>query len=81
MSLSEAAGLVGHAAGVVGVDTGLMHLAAALRVPVVGVFCDSEPLDAKPLGAGRTAFCGGIGKPPSAKDVLVALGDVEPALR
>ena len=61
MSIDEAAGLVGHAAAVVGVDTGLMHLAAALRVPVVGVFCDSEPLDAQPLGAGRTAYRGGVG--------------------
>jgi heptosyltransferase-1 len=81
MTLTEACGLVGHAAAVVGVDTGLMHLAAALRVPVVGVFCDSEPLDAQPLGAGRTAFRGGIGAPPSAREVLAALGEVEPALR
>ena len=80
MSLEEASGLVGHAAAVVGVDTGLMHLAAALKVPVVGVFCDSEPLDAKPLGAGRTAFRGGIGKPPSARGVLEALAEVEPSL-
>src|SRR5918999_3177645 len=53
LSLEEAAGLIGHAALVVGLDTGLMHLAAALRVPVVGIFCDSEPLDAHPLGSGR----------------------------
>ena len=81
MRLEEACGLVGHATAVVGVDTGLMHLAAALRVPVVGVFCDSEPLDAQPLGAGRTAFRGGIGRPPSAAEVLAALGEVEPSLR
>ncbi len=81
MPLTEAGGLVGHAAAVVGVDTGLMHLAAALRVPVVGVFCDSEPLDAHPLGAGRTAYRGGVGKPPAAKEVLAALGEVEPSLR
>ncbi len=81
MELREACGVVGHAAAVIGVDTGLMHLAAALRVPVVGIFTDSEPLDAKPLGAGRTAFRGGIGTPPSAADVLAALGEVEPSLR
>ena len=63
-----------------GVDTGLMHLAAALRVPVVGIFCDSEPLDAKPLGAGRTAYRGGIGSPPSTSDVLAALDEVAPSL-
>jgi heptosyltransferase-1 len=81
MLLTEAAGLVGHAAAVLGVDTGLMHLAAALRVPVVGIFCDSEPLDAQPLGAGRTAYRGGIGMPPSAAEVLAALGQVEAAFR
>jgi heptosyltransferase-1 len=80
MSIEEAAGLVGHAAAVIGVDTGLMHLAAALGVPVVGVFCDSEPLDAQPLGAGRTAYRGGVGAPPTVAEVLDALREVAPAL-
>jgi heptosyltransferase-1 len=80
MSIEEAAGLVGHAAAVVGVDTGLMHLAAALAVPVVGVFCDSEPLDARPLGAGRAAYRGGVGAPPTAAAVLDALREVAPGL-
>jgi heptosyltransferase-1 len=80
LTIEDAAGLIGHAAAVVGVDTGLMHLAAALGVPVVGVFCDSEPLDAKPLGAGRTAYRGGVGQPPSVAEVLAALGEVAPAL-
>jgi heptosyltransferase-1 len=80
MSIEEAAGLVGHAAAVIGVDTGLMHLAAALGVPVVGVFCDSEPLDAQPLGAGRTAYRGGVGAPPTVAEVLDAVREVAPAL-
>jgi heptosyltransferase-1 len=80
MSIEDAAGLIGRAAAVLGVDTGLMHLAAALGVPVVGIFCDSEPLDAKPLGAGRTTYRGGAGKPPGAPEVLDALREVAPAL-
>ena len=80
LSIEVAAGLIGHAAVVVGVDTGLMHLAAALRVPVVGVFCDSEPLDAQPLGGGPTAYRGGIGKPPTAAEVLAAVAEIAPAL-
>jgi heptosyltransferase-1 len=80
MSIEDAAGLIGRAAAVLGVDTGLMHFAAALGVPVVGIFCDSEPLDARPLGAGRTAYRGGIGKPPSAAEVLAALREVAPAV-
>ena len=80
MSIEDAAGLIGGAVAVLGVDTGLMHLAAALGVPVVGIFCDSEPLDARPLGTGRTAYRGGIGKPPSAVEVLAALREVAPGL-
>jgi heptosyltransferase-1 len=80
MSVEEAAGLVGHADAVIGVDTGLMHLAAAFRVPVVGIFCDSEPLDAQPLGGGPTAHRGGVGTPPAAAQVLEALREVAPAL-
>lgn len=78
MSIGDAAGLIGHAEVVVGVDTGLMHLAAALRVPVVGIFCDSEPLDARPVGQGPTAYRGGLGAPPSAEEVLEAVREVAP---
>ena len=80
LSIRDAAGLIGGAKAVLGVDTGLMHLAAALRVPVVGIFCDSEPLDARPVGRGPTAFRGGIGAPPRAEDVLGALGEVAPGI-
>lgn len=72
LTIAEACGLIGHARAVIGVDTGLMHLAAALRVPVLGIFCDSEPLDAQPVGSGRTAFRGGVGTPPSAGAVIAA---------
>ena len=76
MPLAEVCGLIGHAQSVIGVDTGLMHLAAALRVPVLGIYCDSEPLDAHPLGTGRTAFRGGVGKPPSAEEAIAALAEL-----
>jgi len=80
MSMEEAAGLIGDAVAVVGLDTGLMHLAVALGVPVVGIYCNSEPSRTGPLGAGRIAIRGGVGKPPSPADVLGALGEVAPAL-
>ena len=38
VSLSTAAALLGGATAIVGVDTGLLHLAAALDVPTVGLF-------------------------------------------
>ena len=79
MGVVEAAGLVAHARAVIGLDTGLTHLAAAFSTPVVGVFCDSEPVDAHPAGQGPTAYCGGIGTPPAVPDVLAALDRVLPA--
>ena len=38
ISLAQAAALLGGATAVVGVDTGLLHLASALDVPTVGLF-------------------------------------------
>ncbi len=80
MSMDEAAGLIGDAVAVVGLDTGFMHLAVALGVPVVGIYCNSEPARTGPLGPGRIAIRGGAGRPPSAAEVLDALGEVAPAL-
>jgi heptosyltransferase I len=79
MAITEAGGLVAHAHAVIGLDTGLTHLAAAFSTPVVGVFCDSEPVDAHPAGQGPTAYCGGVGAPPAVAEVLAALDRVLPA--
>lgn len=80
MSITEAAGLLGHARAVVGLDTGFTHLAAALRVPVVGIFCDSEPVDAHPAGMGAATWRGGVGRPPRFEQVIEALAEVAPGL-
>ena len=80
LSIAEAAGLIGHAAAVIGLDTGLTHLAVALRTPVVGIFCNSEPTRTGPLGPGPIAIRGGLGDPPSAAAVLAALDEIAPAL-
>lgn len=80
MGFVEAAGLLAQARAVVGLDTGFTHLAAAFNTPVVGVFCDSEPVDAHPVGMGPTAYCGAIGAPPAVDEVLAALTRVAPSL-
>ncbi len=49
---------------VVGVDTGLTHLAAALKVPTVGIFCATDPKATGIFGCPRSMHLGGIGKPP-----------------
>ncbi len=80
LSIDRLAALIADADLVVGVDTGLMHLAAAFSRPVVGIFCDSNPVDANPKGPGPTAFCGDIGKPPGVEDVVNAIRAVKPDL-
>ena len=76
--LDDMARMIAGASLVVGVDTGLLHLAAALAVPLVGVFVGSEPGLTGPTGAGPIVTLGGKAAPPAAAEVLAALvtGDV-----
>jgi len=74
MTLAEIAGLAKGARCVVGVDTGLVHLAAALEIPVVGLYCSSDPALTGLLGRGRVWNLGGVGRPPTVQAVLEALG-------
>jgi heptosyltransferase-1 len=76
LALDDMSALIAGAEFVVGVDTGLMHLAAALSRPVVGIFCDSNPVDACPVGPGPTAHRGHIGAPPTVAEVAAAIGEV-----
>jgi len=80
MPYAELAGALARAAVVVGLDTGLMHLAAAVETPVVGIYCDSSPADLRPVGPGPTAACGGVGRPPEVDEVVAAIARVAPAL-
>jgi heptosyltransferase-1 len=48
--LDEIAALIAGAAVVVGVDTGLLHVAAALGVPLAAIFVHSEPGLTGPMG-------------------------------
>lgn len=43
MNLTEIAAILANASGVVGVDTGLAHLAAALSIPGVTIYVDTYP--------------------------------------
>ncbi|MFL6798307.1 MAG: lipopolysaccharide heptosyltransferase I [Xanthobacteraceae bacterium] len=74
--LERVARRIAGAAFVVGVDTGLLHLAAALGVPLVGLFIGSEPGLTGPVGSGRIAVAGGKNVCPSVDEVLVALDSV-----
>lgn len=65
---------------VIGVDTGLLHLAAALAVPLIGIFVGSEPGLTGPRGGGPIAVVGGNGAVPASEDVLAALDRIGTAL-
>lgn len=73
MSLGEIAGLMKDAKAVIGVDTGLAHLAAALGVPAIGLYCASEPALTGLHGSAKVANLGGPGRVPSAQAALAAL--------
>lgn len=79
MSLVQCAALLAAARGVVGVDTGLTHLAVALDVPTLGLYCATDPALTGLHGAGRVVNLGGVGSVPSVDQVLDALGFREPA--
>jgi heptosyltransferase-1 len=71
--LDEVARLIGGAQCVVGVDTGLLHLAAALGVPLVAIFTGSKPHLTGPVGSGPVAVLGAQGAPPAVDEVIEAL--------
>jgi heptosyltransferase-1 len=58
---------------VVGVDTGLSHLAAALGRPTVAIYCDYDPALVGVVGDGATASLGGVGVATSATQVIDAV--------
>ncbi|MEO6381337.1 MAG: lipopolysaccharide heptosyltransferase I [Nitrobacter sp.] len=71
-SLDLTAQVIGNAALVIGVDTGLMHLAAAYRVPLVGVYVSTDPGLTGPVGSGRMTVLGGKNGPPAARQAIKA---------
>jgi heptosyltransferase-1 len=74
--LDAVAAMIAGASFVIGVDTGLLHIAAALGVPLVSIFIDTEPGLTGPRGAGPIAVVGGKGASPGPDDVLRALDGV-----
>jgi heptosyltransferase-1 len=74
-SLPALAGLLARAELVVGVDTGLVHLAAALGTPTLALFTTTDPVLAGVERAGaRARDLGGGGRVPALADVRAATG-------
>ncbi|GLR12563.1 ADP-heptose--LPS heptosyltransferase [Chitinimonas prasina] len=68
-SLVEGARLLADARAAIGVDTGLMHLAAAVDTPTVGIFCDSDPHHAGARARTFSQSLGGVQQPPGVAEV------------
>jgi len=70
--LDAMAKVIAGAALVVGVDTGLLHLAAAYGVPLIAVFLATDPGLTGPVGNGPITVLGGKAAYPSFERVIEA---------
>jgi heptosyltransferase-1 len=73
LNLIEAAALLGNAHAVIGVDTGLSHLAAALNVPTIGIYTATDPGLTGLYAGDRAINLGGKQASPSVDEVLQTL--------
>ena len=62
--------LIGRASLAIGVDTGLAHLAAALRVPVIALYITTDPALTGVYGTGFVRNLGERGRAPQVDEVL-----------
>lgn len=81
LKLTEIAALLGRAGAVVGVDTGIAHLAAAMDVPTVGIYTATEPALTGLYAGEKAVNLGGIGRPPEVSEVLATLARLTPLVR
>jgi len=74
LNISELAYVIAQAQVAIGVDTGLTHLAAALNIPTIAIFTDSNPaLNGVIAGASTPAInLGNIGQVPTSDEVIQA---------
>ncbi len=72
ISIEEAYSLIAHAALVVGVDTGLTHVAAVLGKPTVEIYCDSPRWKTEGYWSECISNHGDVGHPPEVAEVLAA---------
>jgi heptosyltransferase-1 len=76
LTVAEAGNTLAHADIVVGLDTGMTHLAAAHGRTTIGIYCDHEPGLAGVTGPGHVRSLGGKGQVPSLQAVLDTMAAV-----
>ena len=69
--------MIAGARFVVGVDTGLVHLAAALSVPLAAIFVGTPPGLYGPMGSGAIEIVGGENGAPAVDAVMAAVTTID----
>lgn len=72
LSMQEATVLAQRAALVIGVDTGLVHIAAAYETPTIEIYCDSPRWKTEGNWSDKIINLGDRGHPPSVAEVEIA---------
>lgn len=78
LSIAQLAPIINQAQAVAGLDTGLTHLAAALDIPTIAIYTDSDPaLNGVIAGAqARAINLGNISETPTVEQVLQAFNQI-----
>jgi heptosyltransferase-1 len=77
LTVAQVSDTLARATLVVGLDTGMSHIAAAHGRPTVGIYCDHEPGLAGLRGSGPVVSLGGKGQIPSLQDVSTAIRRIQ----
>ncbi len=78
LNISELAAVISQAKAAVGVDTGLSHLAAALNIPTIAIYTDTNPELTGVMGSKAPVInLGNIGEIPSVDSVVQHLNRID----
>lgn len=78
LTVAQAGDTLAHSSLVIGLDTGMTHLAAAHGRPTLGIYCDHEPGLTGVTGSGQVISLGGKGQAPSLDAVMQAMRKLQP---
>jgi len=81
LTLNEIAAIIGKAHAVIGVDTGLAHLAAAMDVPTLGIYTATDPALTGLYAGERAINLGGIHRAPDVAKVIATLTRLTTAVK
>ena len=77
--ITQAFGLIACAELIVGVDTGLVHVSAALCKPTIEIYCHSYRENAEKFWSEKIINLGDMRKVPPVAQVLEALARLKPS--